>query len=54
MLTTVLDLLGLACGVAATLLGAAVIFGAVGLVVALGLVAVASLAASWLVDRSHP
>lgn len=51
MLTTVLDLVGLAAVIAAVLLGSAVAFGAVGLMVGLFVVAAAALSGSWLVDR---
>jgi hypothetical protein len=51
VLTTILDLLGLAAFVAAFLLGAVILLGSIGLVGALVLVAAVSLGASWLVDR---
>lgn len=51
MLTTVLDLLGLACAVAAILVGGSVAFGAPGLLVALVVVGIVALGSSWLIDR---
>lgn len=53
MLTTVLDLLGLGCIVAAVLVTASLLFGALGLALALAVVAMAALAGSWLIDRSR-
>lgn len=51
MLTTVLDLVGLGCAVAAVLVAAAAFLGALGLVIALAGVAIIAVCASWLVDR---
>lgn len=53
MLTTALDLLGLAALVAALLIASASLFGTVGLIGALFVVGWLSLGVSWVVDVSR-